>query len=367
MTRAIILNASPWQLNPREDELMYGYYLKIEKPPKPKSLLNYKGIPLINNHEKLLTRLGITDIRIMVNYKKEEIIEHIKSNNLNIKAVYNPEWEHPAASIQLGAKGCEEDIIVLFGDVWFTEEALEFLVNSDAPYSTIYSPNPEGVLRRYWHGGKIKNEHIDTFIDKYYSMHESDIKAYKMQDIFEALGETIKIDPDLKDFDIYERTEDFREEYKVGYAFMVADLFHVGHVNFLEKCKEHCDYLVVGVYTDELTESYKRKPIIPLAMRAKMIESSRMVDAVVVVEDLSCIPAVERMQDAGLKVDVVFHGDDWDIETNEHLKEIKEYIEARGGIIIQPRYTENVSTTRIIGAIVSRYLKQLEKEKENGD
>ena len=49
----------------------------------------------------------------------------------------------------------------------------------------------------------------------------------------------------------------------VGYAFVVGDLLHYGHLNFLKECNKHCDFLIVGIYTDKLTETYKRRPIIP--------------------------------------------------------------------------------------------------------
>ena len=47
------------------------------------------------------------------------------------------------------------------------------------------------------------------------------------------------------------------------------DLFHIGHLNLIKNAKRRCDYLIVGVNTDELVESYKNKrPIVPLGERA---------------------------------------------------------------------------------------------------
>lgn len=97
------------------------------------------------------------------------------------------------------------------------------------------------------------------------------------------------------------------KKYKVGYTTGVFDLFHIGHLNILKKAKELCDYLIVGVSTDEVVESYKhKKPIIPYEERVAIVDAIRYVDKVVPQTNMDKLCAWNE-----LHFDVMFHGDDW--------------------------------------------------------
>jgi len=123
----------------------------------------------------------------------------------------------------------------------------------------------------------------------------------------------------------------------------------------LTECKKHCDFLIVGVYTDELTQSYKRLPIIPFKERFKMIEALKVVDKVVKVINRDCTPMLKKLRDDGWNITRLFHGSDWNPKKDKDLQMSKQYIESVGGKLIQPKYYEDCSTTRIINEIIKRH------------
>ena len=95
-------------------------------------------------------------------------------------------------------------------------------------------------------------------------------------------------------------------KYKIGYTTGVYDMFHIGHLNVLKRAKELCEYLIVGVSTDELVESYKhKKPIIPFEERAEIVKAIRYVDEVVPQTSMDKLQAWEK-----LRFEAMFHGSD---------------------------------------------------------
>lgn len=131
------------------------------------------------------------------------------------------------------------------------------------------------------------------------------------------------------------------KRYELGYTTGVFDLFHVGHLNILRKAKEQCDYLIVGVSTDELVMDYKnRRPIIPFEDRAEIIQGIEYVDEVVPQVTRDKLSAWET-----LRFDVMFVGDDWkgDALFNEVEKEFKEL----GTDTVYFPYTKGISSTLV--------------------
>lgn len=49
----------------------------------------------------------------------------------------------------------------------------------------------------------------------------------------------------------------FQPTDKVVYVAGAFDIFHVGHLDFLEKAHQHGNFLIVGLHTDPVVNQYK--------------------------------------------------------------------------------------------------------------
>lgn len=145
-----------------------------------------------------------------------------------------------------------------------------------------------------------------------------------------------------------------KKKYKIGYTTGVFDLFHIGHLNILQKAKEQCEYLVVGVSTDELVRNYKNKtPVIPFDERKKIVEAIKYVDEVVPQVSRNKMEAYEK-----IKFDAMFVGDDW--KGNPLFVEIEKKLKEKGADVVYFPYTKGTSST-----ILTKVLKGMLEEEGN--
>ena len=144
------------------------------------------------------------------------------------------------------------------------------------------------------------------------------------------------------------------KKYKIGYTTGVFDMFHIGHINILKRSKEQCDYLIVGVSTDEVVRSYKNKtPIIPFEERIAIVRELKCVDLAVPQTSMNKMEAWEKYH-----FDALFHGSDWK-GSSMYNKLIEEFSAVGVDVVFLP-HTENVSST-----LLSEVLHKLYCESEH--
>ena len=128
---------------------------------------------------------------------------------------------------------------------------------------------------------------------------------------------------------------------KVGYTTGVFDMFHVGHLRILERARQNCDHLIVGVSTDELVQSYKNKtPVIPQEDRAAIVASVRHVDEVVYQTTRDKMAAYWEH-----KFDIMFVGDDW--KGDPLFNEVEKALNEQGASVQYFPYSKGVSSSKL--------------------
>jgi glycerol-3-phosphate cytidylyltransferase len=139
------------------------------------------------------------------------------------------------------------------------------------------------------------------------------------------------------------------KKFKIGYTTGVFDMFHIGHLNILRRAKGLCDYLIVGVTTDELCYNRKKKlPIINQEERKAIVAAIRYVDKVVDQCDMDKLKAVKEHN-----ADAVFVGSDWK-GTESWNKYEQEFAEI-GCTVVYLDHTDGISSTIIREKINNNY------------
>ncbi len=139
---------------------------------------------------------------------------------------------------------------------------------------------------------------------------------------------------------------------KIGLVQGSWDLFHIGHLKYLKKAKELCDFLVVGMDSDEKIRSRKgiSRPIIPETEREEFIDLLAIANIIVL--KLLDEPKWHLIKE--IKPDVLVC-----IKENysdEELEQLKEYCSE---VAVLPRQSETSTSDKIRKIIISERNKKL--------
>ncbi len=182
------------------------------------------------------------------------------------------------------------------------------------------------IIPRYEH--PVEFCHL-SFADKFWPAPPDMTYALSLDtDYIDELLTTLKAD--FAADSTFDQEETSGKPYKRMYTSGCFDIFHQGHLNILKSTKALCDYLIVGVSTDELIEKEKgRKPVIPFDERISVIESNSYVDEV--------IPQIDKNKQKVIdmyNIDAISVGSDWKGKYPEVTCELVYF-----------DYTPNVSST----------------------
>ena len=151
----------------------------------------------------------------------------------------------------------------------------------------------------------------------------------------------ILLESDTYAYSVFKHSVNSPSSKVIGLTSGCFDMIHYHHLIYLERCKNMCDILIVGIDSDILVKESKGPD------RPKISENRRM-----------------RMVDALKVVDIVFpmnHVNDWirivddmrpdKLFKNENFDDVEVHVGAHGKIIRVPDIKEISSTTQLINSI----------------
>ena len=134
---------------------------------------------------------------------------------------------------------------------------------------------------------------------------------------------------------------------KKVYVGMSTDILHHGHIKIIEKAR-NLGEVTVGLLTDEAIAAFKRLPLLSYEQRKMIIENIRGVKNVIPQKTLDYVPNLKK-----LKPDYVVHGTDWREGMQKKTRErVIETLKEWDGKIVEPEYTEGVSSTQLINEML---------------
>jgi len=131
-----------------------------------------------------------------------------------------------------------------------------------------------------------------------------------------------------------------REGKKVVFTNGCFDLIHAGHIKLLERARKLGDVLIVGLNSDGSVRRLKGKgrPIVPQSDRARILDSIKYVDYVVIFKEDTPLKLIKE-----LRPDVLVKGGDY------KLKEIVGHDIVPK--VVRVKLLSNRSTTSLINKI----------------
>lgn len=297
--------------------------------------------------------------QLSVYYNQHRINE--ETMNSNRQRINCTDWEYRKLFVDI-FEHTDTRRLILFGSGNFAEKFLT-LYGRDYPVYAIIDNN-----EKKW-GNKVKGIEVQSpdilqqmrkdeykvliCIKNYVSVMEQlnalGITEYSIYDANIGYGRKMGARPAQASG---QKGKELPKKYHVGYISGVFDLFHVGHLNMFKRAKERCDYLIVGVVTDEGVRRYKKvEPFVPFEERIELVRACRYVDEAVE------IPVQYNDTKEAYKLyhfDCQFSGSDY--ENDPFWISNKNFLEQNGSTLVFFPYTQTTNSTRIKAMIEKRLM-----------
>ncbi|MFV0464518.1 MAG: adenylyltransferase/cytidyltransferase family protein [Lachnospiraceae bacterium] len=209
----------------------------------------------------------------------------------------------------------------------------------------IYSPEYLKSLKKGTFKVFICIKDYTSVVEQLKRLEVSDYSIYDPSRSYNIVEKEIK-------FSSLKKEKEPRKKYHIGYVAGVFDLFHIGHLNLLRRAKEQCDYLIVGVVTDEGVRKYKEKePFIPFQERIEMVRACRYVDEAV---EIPINYGGTRDAYRLYQFDCQFSGSDY--MQNPNWQSEKRFLEKNGVDMVFFPYTEQTNSTKIKELIQNKFI-----------
>ena len=186
---------------------------------------------------------------------------------------------------------------------------------------------------------KIKSEKAEDYFN--YSIVKENINFanYAASSVVAKKG----TEPIEKEF-INDYNSKLDKEKIVGFTNGCFDVLHIGHLYLIEESKKYCDYLIIGLNSDESIKRLKgnKRPINDESFRMKLLKSLNLVDKVIIFSEDTPENLIRK-----IKPDVLIKGSDYKEEEIVGASFVKE----NGGKVIRIKFKDNISSSIIIEQI----------------
>ena len=136
-----------------------------------------------------------------------------------------------------------------------------------------------------------------------------------------------------------------RNKYKrIGFTNGCFDLIHQGHVDYLKKSSENCDFFILALNSDSSVKKIKglSRPVISQSERSEILAHYDFIDRIIIFNEKTPLNIIKK-----IRPQFLFKGDDYKISQVVGAKEIEKW----GGKVILIKCIQGKSTLKIIERI----------------